>query len=234
MSHGMGFCLCVALLGVLAVGTADGAEGPASPWAAVARVLVDGDGLCSGVLAAPDLVLTAGHCVPTDAGPDPVPRSRLAVEVGQEIHDVIRVERAGPTEAEADPVARAICSDWAALRLAEPSAAKSLPYRGPQSAQDTFASGAPVMKVGYLPGAEGTADLKHDYACSVLGLHKGGCAFLYRCPGGAGTARSGSPILMRADDGYVLLGIQTGTIQQGGRELGVAAMPPVEALDEGE
>ena len=31
---------------------------------------------------------------------------------------------------------------------------------------------------------------------------------------------------MRAGDGYVLLGVQTGTIQQDGRELGVAVMPP--------
>ncbi len=175
-------------------------------------------------------MLTAGHCVPADAGPGPIAQSRLAVELGGKVHDVRRIDRAGPRAADADPVERAICSDWAALRLAEPAAATPLPYRGPRPAQDAFGADAPAMKAGYVPGAEGTPELKRDYACFVRGLHKGGCAFLYRCPGGAGAGRSGSPVLMRAGNGYVLLGVQTGTIQQDGRELGVAVMPPPSVL----
>ena len=155
MHHAMRFSLGVALLGVLAARPADGGEGPELPWGAVARVLVDGDGPCSGVLVARDLVLTAGHCVPADAGPGPVPQSRLAVELGGEVHGVLRVERAAPAGADADPVVRAICSDWAALWLAEPSCGDTpvLP-RSPTGA-DAFGADAPVMKAGYLP-APGT------------------------------------------------------------------------------
>lgn len=58
--------------------TLDGARG----WEAVGRLDIDGKGFCTGALIAPDLVLTAAHCMYDKVGEDAVDPSRIAFLAG--------------------------------------------------------------------------------------------------------------------------------------------------------
>jgi len=51
-------------------------------WEAVGRLDIDGKGFCTGALIAPDLVLTAAHCMFDDAGNGAVDVSRISFLAG--------------------------------------------------------------------------------------------------------------------------------------------------------
>jgi protease YdgD len=136
-------------------------------WEGVGRIAFGRDGYCTGVLVAPDIVLTAAHCLFEDG----VPRRRETVtfRAGDRAGDAIaerRVAQAAVPEdyrhGETDP-ARRIAADVALLRLEMPiPSGTARPFR-----VDAAVSGGTVSVVSYGAGRDTVPS--RQAACSVLG-----------------------------------------------------------------
>ena len=138
---------------------------PGWPYIAVGRVLTDGGGPCSGVLVAPALVLTVGHCVAGGRDWQPTPLDRLRVRLGRREHAVaaVRLDPASPFGADGKP--RDLSHDWALLALAEPSMVPPVPYGGATAARRAYATDEPLTKVGWQPLPAGFASRLSDPDC---------------------------------------------------------------------
>ena len=188
------------------------------PWSGVGRVLRDGKGPCSGVLIGPSLVFTVGHCV---AERDPWTASaadRLSVVFGSERYRVaeVRVAPVSPFDeaGELGPVG----NDWALLALARRPAVEPVPLAGVRGARRAAADGSGVFKVGWRGDTR-----RRDVAGTVIEVAAG--AFSFQCPGGAGRGRSGSALLARTDEGYVVLGVQSAEAKNRFTTIGIAVSP---------
>jgi protease YdgD len=164
----------------------------AAPWNALGRVQSQVTGRCTGVLVAPDLVLTAAHCLVTRAGSFARPESLhflLGYRLGEyaAVGQVVSVRMgAGFDAARRGPVE----ADWALLRLAAPLPAAPLPlWDAP------VPPGARVMLAGYQQDRPEV--LLADTDCTLLGregaLLRHGCA--------ATRGASGAPLLLVLPDG---------------------------------
>ncbi|OOY27493.1 hypothetical protein BMI90_12880 [Thioclava sp. L04-15] len=164
-------------------------------WEAVGKVAIGEGGFCTGVLIAPDLVLTAGHCI--------FDRSRNAARPPSEIRFL--AGQTGDMEIAAQPVARMVADpdyapfvpisaetvrhDVALLQLARPiPSSVAAPFRvgtvGPKGTQ--------VSVVSY---ARGRADmLSWQKSCSVFGRGEGLVGF--DCDVNHGS--SGAPVFDRS------------------------------------
>ncbi|MFP4126860.1 MAG: trypsin-like serine peptidase [Alphaproteobacteria bacterium] len=188
------------------------------PWSGVGRVLRDGKGPCSGVLIDPSVVFTAGHCV---AERDPwkaIAADRVSVVLNDARYRVADVRVAPLSPFDPSGQLGPIGNDWALLVLARRAAVEPVPLAGLRGARRAAADGRGVFKVGWRGEAR-----RRDVACTVLELAAG--AFTFQCPGGAGAGRSGSALLARADEGYVVLGVQSAEAKSRFTTLGIAVSP---------
>ena len=215
-------CL-LALCLVVLLGGAD-AQPPDWPWSAVGRVLVDGGGPCSGVLVAPALVLTVGHCVAGGRDWRARPLDRLRVALGGREHAVasVRLDTASPFGPDGHPLD--LSHDWALLGLAEPSLVPPVPYGGATAAWRAFATDEPLVKVGWQPLPGGFASRLSDPDCRVAELGAAAHTLVYRCPDGAGPGRSGSALLLPAGEGWEVVAVQSAIGSPGGIVSGIAVV----------
>jgi hypothetical protein len=208
---------------VLLLGAAGGRP-PDWPWSAVGRVLVDGGGPCSGVLVAPALVLTAGHCVAGGAEWQAHAPNRLRVELGGREHAVaaVRIDPVSPFGADGRP--QDLSHDWALLELAEAPLVSPVPYGGATAARRAYATDETLIKVGWQPLPGGFASRLNESDCGIAELPADARSFVYRCPDGAGPGRSGSALLLPAGEGWEVVAVQSAIGSPGGIGSGIAVV----------
>lgn len=177
----------------------------AMPWAALGRVQTELGGRCTGVLIAPDQVLTAAHCLANRA------TGRL-VQAGS-IHFLQGFSRGEYTGharvagfrlgAGWDPARRGpVGADWAVLRLATRIAGPVLPLW-----QGALPEGAALLLGGYQQDRPEV--LLADMRCAALGPGRDQAGMPLLAHGCTATrGASGAPLLLvLPDGGFAVAGV---------------------------
>ncbi|GKY88223.1 trypsin-like serine peptidase [Sinisalibacter aestuarii] len=136
-------------------------------WEAVGRLDLGGAGFCTGVLLAPDLVLTAAHCLADAQAQGSVEGLRFRAGLA----DGVAIAEAKAARAVLHPAylpgritAETIQHDVGLVQLAEPiPAAVAAPY----GLRDLPRAGAPVAVVSYARGREDAPSRQAE--CTVVG-----------------------------------------------------------------
>ncbi|MCO8144062.1 trypsin-like peptidase domain-containing protein [Rhodovulum tesquicola] len=166
-------------------------------WRAVGRIEIGGRGFCTGALIAPDLVLTAAHCLFDRASGLPVEPSGLEFRAGWRNGraEAYRKVRRGVVHPDyrydaPDDIAR-VSHDLALLQLDQ---AIRLPGLHPFETGDRPRMGAAVGVVSYAQGRSEAPSLQE--VCHVLALQPG--VLMLSCEVDFGA--SGAPVF-RIEDG---------------------------------
>jgi protease YdgD len=197
----------------------------AAPWSSLVRIQSEAGGQCTGVLVAPDRVLTAAHCLlagRTRAAlrPDRVNVLAFYDRGGFRARTVAASWRTGPGfDGQAGGPRGA---DWAVLRLAAPLPAPALPVAA-------ASAGMAAMLGGWQ--TDRAHALLADTDCRVEGALRdpGGPLLRHSCAATRGS--SGGPLLVRLDGarggGWAVAGVQVGGARgmAGGVAVPAAGLP---------
>ncbi len=194
-------------------------DGAAAPWSALLRLQIPGVSVCTAVLLAPRLALTAAHCIYGRRLGHFAPAGSVHLLSGYRAGGFAAHVVASSVRIAAgyDPARPDATRAWdaALLVLAAPLAATPLPL-----AEGLPAPGAAAMLGGYNQDRVETIFADRD--CHVVASEAGGV--LHDCTATRGT--SGAPLLLRAaDGGWRIGGIETGAWM--GRAGGLAVAVPV-------
>lgn len=189
-----------------------------APWNAIAKVQTNIGTRCTGVLVAPDTVLTAAHCLFNLRTQTFLQAQSVHVLFGfareqYRWHRLVASVTLGPriTTPLSPPITAMPwpgvtelrwprADDWARLHLSEPVPLTPLPLTA------SIAEGMPVMLAGYNQDRDEL--LMADLDCHVVNVTSapaGAMLVTHDCSGTRGT--SGGPLLTRRGDGWELVGI---------------------------
>ena len=198
-------------------------------WDAVGRLNREAGGFCTATLIAPNEVLTAAHCLWDSRRhrwlfPDTihfVPGYRRGDYEGHAIGKAIR--RADTIEFTKEGRPIKITDDWAIVELDRDlqslEGIAPLPIAGPQHRAE-LGEDSGLARAGYgqdRPHLPVIVD-----PCAVLGLTEDQQILLHDCDATFG--ESGSPIMLKTGDDYVVLGVQSAVITRDDLTAGAAVM----------
>jgi V8-like Glu-specific endopeptidase len=179
------------------------------PFSAIGRVnrttRSDERGFCTGTLVAPNLVLTAAHCLYQDEGVRSVVHFVTAVANGVPAeHAIAKRVVISPQYVPHQPFrVETVQNDWGLIVLNQALATKPVPVRSLTLAQVEKAG--PFMHVGYGKDRPFLPSVVRD--CWVGGLDEQ--TLMYRCLTNSGF--SGAPILAQIGGTYAVVGIGSGS-----------------------
>jgi protease YdgD len=184
------------------------------PWSSLVRVQTEAGGRCTGVMIAPDRVLTAAHCVVAPRTGVVVQPARTHVLAGY-FRGEFRAHARAATITLAPgfrPATRGpLESDWALLRLATPLPGPPLPMA------PWPAPGTPVLLGGWQQ--DRAHALLADTACRITSVAPP--LLRHSCAGTWGS--SGAPLLVATATGHAVVGVAVSASRDG--QGGVAVRP---------
>ena len=199
------------------------------PWSAIGRINRRSGGFCSGVLIAPDKVLTAAHCLwntRTRAWMQPdglffLPGYRMGSYLSTQAVASVRRDPNVAMDERGQP--RDFSMDWAVLTLKGviPSTKDLRPI--PLASVSEIAKigpGFPLVRAGY---SQDRPHLPTSVTCKLL-TRSGARLLRHDCDGTKGD--SGSPILIETEAGWRVLGLHVAVGERGEEAFGLGVLIP--------
>ncbi len=202
------------------------------PWTALGRINREIGGHCTGALVAPDLVLTAAHCLYNFKD------ERWTIPI--EVHFVAGYHR-GKYSEHAKATAFTISPKWVPSRAKNESnigndwALMELDHSFDVEPVELSSRSFQEMKEAAAEGELTIAGYNGDYAeiltedsgCRLVSKAEKGRLLLHDCDATYGS--SGAPLLLETEDGPEIIGLQSAVVElEDGRSFGAAV--PVDAF----
>lgn len=201
------------------------------PWSAIGRVNTGGRGFCTGFMVAPQVMLTAAHCLYDFREQRWWPTSEVHFLPGYQRDTylgharVLAYSVAGTYQPRIEPQIESVLDDWAVVILKAPIG-ETVGWLGIQRLDneilDSIAEGRAIaLQAGYRRDRPHAISVQ--VKCSIPGLFGNGRGILHSCDVNEGG--SGSPLLVFANGDVRALGIHAvrARIQNGAPVAGALA-----------